>query len=239
MLIEWLPLLLLGFSLGLMHALDADHVMAVSVLANQKPSVRRTLLFSLQWALGHGGVLVACGVVLFGIGVSIPSHLQHWAEMSVGVLLILLGLSFFWKFRQQKIRLVQHRHDEIVHTHWSTDEHEDNSHYIHTSESHRSVKEAIIKNHQPVMIGMLHGMAGSAPALALIPAVTSGQLTLAMTYLMIFSLGVILSMMTFGLGFSWIQQYLYKNYQNIFAGCRCAIALAAIGFGSFWLIKTI
>ncbi len=238
MLIDWLPLLLLGFSLGFMHALDADHVMAVSALANQKPSIKRTLLFSLQWALGHGGVLVACGVILFGIGVSIPSHLQHWAEMSVGVLLIFLGLSFFWTFRQQKIRLVQHRHDDIVHTHWSADDHESNNH-LHSHKSNRSVKEAIIKNHQPVMIGMLHGMAGSAPALALIPAVTSGQLTLAMTYLVIFSLGVILSMVAFGLGFSWIQQYLYKNYQSVFAGCRCAIALAAIAFGSFWLMKTI
>lgn len=235
MLIEWFPLLLLGLGLGLMHALDADHVMAVSALSNQNPSIRRTLLFSLHWALGHGGVLLTCGLILFGLGVSIPDSFQHIAEMSVGVLLIVLGVSFFWKFRSQKIQLLEHKHDGIVHTHWSVEGHDAKDTAVSTSPAQNN--HQTIKTHQPVMVGMLHGLAGSAPALALIPAVASGQLLLAVSYLMIFSLGVILSMLIFGLGFSWIQQYLFQHYQRCFSVCRHTVAISAIGFGSFWLIQ--
>jgi len=236
-LIEWIPLLLLGLGLGLMHALDADHVMAVSALANQNPGVKRTLLFSAHWALGHGGVLLGCGFILFGLGVAIPESFQQVAELSVGVLLILLGVSFFWQFRRQKISLIQHAHDDIVHTHWSTEHHTDQQPQQLTNNC--SQDKARHNVHQPVMIGMLHGLAGSAPALALIPAVASGQLLLAVAYLIVFSLGVILSMLVFGLGFAWIQRYLYQRYQRVFTVCRHLIALTAIGFGSFWVLQAL
>lgn len=226
MLIESIPLILLGFSLGLLHALDADHVMAISAMANQKPSMRRTLLFSMNWALGHGGVLLICGVILFGVGLTIPENLQHLAELSVGILMITLGLSFYWRMHTLKVKLTQHKHDGVVHTHWTTDDHQVDT----------KVKKSLDK-HQPVMIGMLHGLAGSAPALALIPAVASGQLALAITYLLIFSFGVMLSMLVFGLGFSWMQNYLFLHYQRISVVCRHVVALAAIVFGGFWVIQ--
>ncbi len=237
MLIEWLPLIILGFGLGLLHALDADHVMAISALANQSPSIKKTLFFSLHWALGHGGILLASGFLLFGLGLAIPDNLQYWAEIMVGALLIVLGVSFFWRFRKLKINLVTHKHDDIVHTHLVDESHTHTANNNEHSTDNKS--EEIIKVHQPIMIGVLHGLAGSAPALALIPAVTSGQLSVAITYLMVFSLGVILSMLAFGLGFSWIQQYLNKYYQRIFTLCRHIIALTAIIVGAFLIAKTI
>ncbi|MFT5116803.1 MAG: nickel/cobalt exporter [Kiritimatiellia bacterium] len=237
-LLEWMPLIALGFGLGLLHALDADHVMAVSALANQNPSMKRTLVFSLHWALGHGGVLLLSGVVLFGLGVSIPASFQYVAEMMVGVLLIILGVSFFWRFRRLNINLIQHRHDDVVHTHWTTETHAHNKMGKHEKTNEKN-NEKMIKNHQPVMMGVLHGLAGSAPALALIPAVASGKLSLAFTYLLLFSSGVVLSMLVFGLGFSWLQQYLYQYYQRVFTVCRHVIALAAVIVGAILLIKTI
>ncbi len=234
MLIDWIPLLFLGFGLGLMHALDADHVMAVSTLANQRPGIKRTLVFSLNWALGHGGVLLCCGALLFGLGVQIPDEFQHAAELSVGVILIVLGLSFFWTFRKNNIQLTAHRHDDIVHTHWS-----EQSHGHEESTSGSNTKGTLLMRHQPVMIGMLHGLAGSAPALALIPAVSSGQIQIAVSYLLVFSLGVVLSMLVFGLGFSWLQSYLYQYYQRAFVVCRQLIALLAIAFGSFWIVQAL
>ena len=80
-----------GFTLGLLHAFDADHVMAVSALSTEKPSVKRTLRFSANWALGHSGVLIASGLLLFGLGLSLPEPLQIAAEASVGIMLIALG----------------------------------------------------------------------------------------------------------------------------------------------------
>ena len=55
-------------------------------------------------------------------------------------------------------------------------------------------------NHAPILVGMMHGLAGSAPALALVPVVAHGQLWMALTYLVLFSVGVLLAMLVFGLG---------------------------------------
>ncbi len=214
-------LLFVGFGLGLIHALDADHIMAVSVLNSQKTSIKRTLLQSGRWALGHGGMLLCCGVLLFGLGVSIPEGIQKMAEMGVGVLLIVLGVMCFIRIRKDKLIFERHSHGDIVHTHWrdSTDAH-------------------ITKNnHKPVFVGMLHGLAGSAPALALIPAVASGQFMPAMLYLMIFSLGVMLSMLFFGLGFAHIQQFLNRRSHRVFQFSRHGLALSSIALGSYWLLQ--
>ena len=228
MLIEQLPIILLGFTLGMMHALDADHVMAVSSLSNQKPSLRRTVLFSANWAIGHGGVLVVSGLLLFGLGIALPDALIHVAEMSVGVLLIVLGLYSFWQFRQQKLVITKHRHGDVEHSHWHHDEHGKN------------VEQAATKDgHLPVMVGVLHGLAGSAPALALIPAIGQTELSVVIGYLLMFSIGVMLSMMAFGLGLGSLQGLLKQRYDMLFYWSRRVIALASTVLGCFWLYQAV
>ncbi|CAA0101317.1 Uncharacterised protein [BD1-7 clade bacterium] len=218
-------LLTLGLGLGLMHALDADHVMAVSTLSNRQPGFLRTIRFSANWALGHGGVLLLSGLCLFGFGLALPENLQRAAELSVGVLLVVLGVVCFISFRRQKVRFERHTHGEIEHSHWTVDGHAHN-------------KDAKGK-HAPVMVGVLHGLAGSAPALALIPAVTQGNLWHAMSYLIVFSLGVMISMVLFGLGFGFIQARILANYERVFEWNRRFIAAASIGFGGYWIVQAI
>lgn len=220
-----------GFALGLLHAFDADHVMAVSALSSRKPGFWRTLRFSANWAFGHSGVLILAGLLLFGLGQEIPVVLQSFAEASVGVLLIGLGLMCFWRFRQQRLRLNTHTHtfgdSEVVHTHWHLEDH-----------AQRDAGEnAKQDTHAPVMVGMLHGLAGSAPALALVPAVAQGQLSLAILYLVLFSVGVMLSMLVFGSGLGSLQQYLQHKHVRLFMFSRYLIATTAILLGGFWLTQ--
>ena len=229
MIIEALPIIMLGFSLGLMHALDADHVMAVSALSNTKPSLKTTLLFCSNWALGHGGILLLSGVMLFGLGVNLPVEFIHLAEVLVGLLLIALGLLFFWRIKSQAIRLDEHHHGEVVHRHWHMADH------FNESNGGDSVKQA----HTPVMVGMLHGFAGSAPALALIPAVSQGNLSQSLAYLVVFSFGVMLSMLVFGLGLGFLQQQLQQRYVRLFNWQRYIIASLSVAVGSYWLVNAI
>jgi len=226
MIIEILPLILLGFSLGLMHALDADHVMAVTALSNQKPSFFKTLWFSANWAIGHGGVLLISGVVLFGLGISIPTPLQYFAELSVGLLLIGVGLYTFWQFKQQKLRMTVHHHGDIEHSHWHDTQHLENAELKPTQETHL-----------PIMVGSLHGLAGSAPALALIPVASQGEMSTVIVYLLVFSLGVMLSMMLFGLGLGSIQGFLKKGHQRAQYWSQRFIATTSTLVGCFWLYK--
>jgi cytochrome c biogenesis protein CcdA len=224
-----------GFALGLLHAFDADHVMAVSALSSRKPGFWRTLRFSANWALGHSGVLILAGLLLFGVGQEIPVALQSFAEASVGVLLIGLGLMCFWRFRQQRLSLKTHTHtygdSELVHTHWHLEGHTQSD----TDAQHNVKDSGKQDSHAPVMVGMLHGLAGSAPALALVPAVAQGQLFLAMLYLLLFSVGVMLSMLVFGSGLGSLQQYLQHKHVRLFMFSRYLVATAAILLGGFWL----
>lgn len=225
----------LGFGLGLLHALDADHVMAVSSLSNTRPGWRRSLMFSANWALGHGGVLLFSGICLFGLGMAIPQSLQHVAEASVGVLLIVLGMNFFWHIHREKLKISKHSHGEIEHIHWMEEKHATSS----TCENDKQSDEPITRadKHKPVMVGVLHGLAGSAPALALIPAVVQGNVVVALLYLFLFSAGVMLSMLAFGLGFASIQSYISHKSQKIFFVLRHIIATASIVLGGYWLLQ--
>ena len=227
-----------GFTLGLMHALDADHVMAVSTLSNTKPSFWRTVRFSLHWALGHGGVLIVAGLLLFGLGLSIPETLQQVAEASVGVLLIALGLVCFWRFRKERLQLSLHRHGDIEHVHWHvkgdhSEQPNDDTH------SNKTKDQPTKDSHAPVMVGVLHGLAGSAPALALVPAVAEGELVNSVLYLLIFSLGVMLSMLCFASGFGALQAQLQQKYQRLFQWNRYLIASFAMLLGGFWLSQAV
>ncbi len=233
MTIEMISLLLTGLGLGLLHALDADHVMAVSALSNRKPSLRRTLRFSANWAIGHGSVLIVLGLLFFGLGIALPETIQHIAESSVGVLLIALWLACFWQFHKEKIMLDKHTHEHsqgsIEHTHLHVQGHDQ------VLENPQQVKEA----HTPVMVGVLHGLAGSAPALALIPAIMQTNLLEAIGYLVLFSAGVLFSMVSFGLSFGLVQKKLQQKSIRVFNWSRKTIASAAVGIGFYWLAQAV
>lgn len=183
-----LGLLGLGFGLGLVHALDADHVMAVSALASTRPGVRECLRFALRWALGHGGTLLLVGGTAFALGLAIPEALARDAELAVGIVMIGLGAWVLRDALRRRAHLHFHHHDGVpVHAHWHT--HAPRG--AHASDAHRH-------GHAAVLVGALHGTAGSAPMLALLPAVAEGSAGLGLAYLVAFSAGVLVAMLVFG-----------------------------------------
>ena len=230
MLISSLSVVTVGFGLGLMHALDADHVMAVSALGNQKPGKRYILKFCANWALGHAGVLLFSGLLLFGLGMNLPESLQRAAELFVGVLLIGLGLWFYWQFRRQPITVAEHQHGDIKHRHL---------HIAGDATEHGHGEQNKANSHAPLLVGVVHGLAGSAPALALVPAVAQGQLGMAMAYLLVFSVGVMLSMLVFGFGFGTLQERLQARHIKLFQWHRHVIAALSIAIGGYWLHQAI
>jgi sulfite exporter TauE/SafE len=183
-----LGLLGLGFGLGLVHALDADHIMAVSALATSRPGLRECLRFALRWALGHGGTLLGVGGAAFALGLAIPASFARAAELAVGLMMIGLGAWVLRDALRQRAHLHFHRHDGVpVHAHW----HIHAPHAAHAADAHRH-------GHGAVLVGALHGTAGSAPLLALLPAVAEGSAAVGLAYLVAFSAGVLVAMLAFG-----------------------------------------
>lgn len=192
---ELFPILMLGMGLGLIHALDADHIMTISVLNSNKPQIRKILFFIVYWALGHSVIVLFVATLLFALGIAVPEYMTDVAEILVGIMLIGLGCWLLLIFKRESIGFKEHSHGNIVHRHWHDDE--------HTAEK----TPPLTNVHKPVMIGLLHGFAGSAPAIALIPVLAYSEMSLVFLYLGAFSIGVLLAMLGFGLGFSYCNVY--------------------------------
>ena len=230
-----LALLSLGFGLGLLHALDADHIMAVSSLAYSKDgsarcSRRRTVRFCIQWAIGHGGILLLLAVLVLATGVAIPAQVSFLAEKAVGVILITLGMWIFWQFYQNRLQLHVHSHESLTHAHLD--------HVTSGSDS------TIIRNqknskhdHRPMLVGITHGLAGSAPVLAILPLAQSGQGWFGLLYVAMFSFGVVATMLVFGLCFNKFQNTLQNYSRRLFDVSRLTLASLSIGFGGYWLFS--
>jgi len=227
-----LALLSLGFGLGLLHALDADHIMAVSALASGNRQTEsnkvyrlQTILFCLRWAMGHGGVLLVLGSLVLLAGISIPAGLSMIAEKVVGIFLISLGLWIFWQFYKNRLQLQVHSHNGLTH--------------VHLSEGHLPGDSGSKKSHDhsPMLVGVTHGLAGSAPVLAILPGIQAGHSWYGLLYILMFSLGVVLTMLLFGLFFSQVQRSLENYSKRIFDSFRLCLASISIAFGGYWLFS--
>jgi len=183
-----LPWLALGFSLGLVHAFDADHVMALSVFATREHSAGRAVAAGIRWAAGHGCVLLLAGIALLGLGRALPPEVSLWAERVVGLTMVGLGIHVWIDLLRSHAHIHFHVHDDLPpHAHWHRHEGAAPNGVArpHGSGHHH--------RHGPVMVGALHGLAGSTPLLAVV-GVGSVSPALGLAYLLLFALGVTLAM---------------------------------------------
>jgi len=216
----------LAFAAGLLHALDADHVMAVTAMSAKKMGMRAIVILCLKWSLGHGAVVFIVGASILIFGVSMPDALSHYAEKAVAILLLVLGGWILRDLYRSRAHFHFHEHGgSIRHAHWHIDKLEINKEDMPSAHKH---------DHRAVMVGVLHGMAGLAPLLAIVP-IANQPLWLAIMYLLIFCIGVFLSMLIFGgvLGkvIEGIQKYSVFSIHLI----RGLVGVTSISLGLVWL----
>lgn len=171
----------LGFLLGLRHALEPDHLAAVSTLIADGPRPRRAALVGSLWGLGHATALVLAGGLLLVLRLDLPARAGRALELGVAVMLVVLGI-------QSVRRAVRegrtggertHAHGPASHAHPGAPDH------VHLG------GWALAR--RPLLVGLVHGLAGSgalaALALATMPSIGAG-----LTYVVIFGLGSIAGM---------------------------------------------
>src|SRR5215471_2300281 len=121
--IPFLSIIALGFFLGMRHATDADHVVAVTTIVSRERSIRSAALIGVLWGLGHTITIFLVGSLIILFGIVIPPRLGLTMELSVGLMLILLGvlnLSGMMKWITENFKggtSHTHPHREIAHTH--------------------------------------------------------------------------------------------------------------------------
>jgi ABC-type nickel/cobalt efflux system permease component RcnA len=229
-----ITLLSLAFGLGILHALDADHVMVISNLIGRRPSLQQSMRYCARWALGHGSALLIAGFFVFILGRAIPVELSVYAEYGVGAVLIVLGVWVFWDLRRQQTHWHFHQHDDLPrHAHWHRHNHIHFNHHHDSKQPHNA--DTHKHHHGAVMIGVLHGMAGSAPLLALIPITQIASPWLGIAYLALFAIGVLLSMLLFGGLLSSAIRGLQRFSNKVITMFRIIMASGSVAFGFYLL----
>ena len=184
-----ISLLLLGFLIGMRHALDADHLAAVASITSQQQSIKSSIRHGAVWGLGHTTTLFLFGSLVIWMDTLVPEQLAHWLEVGVGVMLIALGLDVIHRVIKQRIHyhLHQHRNGQAhfhAHSHSGDQDHSASSHR-HTHDQRFPLRT--------LLIGFMHGMAGSA-ALILMTMETIDSLWYGMLYILLFGIGSMLGM---------------------------------------------
>ena len=184
---EFLTILGFGFLLGARHALDADHLAAVSTILSKRPCLRTSGFIGLCWGFGHTLMLLLVGVAVILLKITIPESVAQTLEFGVGIMLVVLGGSLAWSIYQERWHLHTHEHDGERHLHLHS--HQEHENHRHHHWVHLSVR--------PLLIGMAHGLAGSA-ALMLMVLSTVQTMWQGMAYILVFGIGSVIGMIFLG-----------------------------------------
>ncbi|HYN10951.1 MAG TPA: sulfite exporter TauE/SafE family protein [Vicinamibacterales bacterium] len=206
-----LVILALGFSLGVRHATDADHVVAVTTIVTRQRDILAAAVTGLLWGLGHTltVIVVGSGIILFNL--VIPNWVGMGMELSVGLMLVLLGLynlaAFFnlrpgvWRGAgtgsSEVVHSHAHSHGDYVHSHphgHAPDAHPHRADQTPLSAIDRRFGESrFYSRARPIVVGVVHGLAGSAAVTLLVVAAVRDAAS-AIAYLLVFGLGTIVGM---------------------------------------------
>ena len=182
--------LAIAFFLGLRHASDPDHLVAVtSLVAADGGDTRRAARLGVWWGLGHGGTLLVIGLPLIMFKSELPSWLELGAERAVGVVILVLAGRVLIKWLRGDYRATPHAGDADVHRHL---------HEGHGAHGHRKPRSP----GQAFGIGLLHGLAGTGAVVLLLIAALPTQLEAAAA-LLVFAPMSVLSMAACTSLFAW------------------------------------
>ena len=223
-----LTFLTVGFLLGLRHALDADHLAAVSTVLAERPSMRASGLVGLWWGVGHTLTLMMVGTVVLVSGIHIPEPFALLAESGVGLLLVMLGGTLALKLFRERWHLHSHVHDGEPHVHLHS--HRRREDHAHPHWARQSLR--------PLLIGMAHGVAGSAALMLVIVSNTSG-IGQGLLYIAVFGLGSIGGMLMIGLTLSVPVIYSQAIGQRAFFAVQGAASLGSVGLGLWMLYRLV
>ena len=228
--------LVLGLLLGLKHATDADHVVAVSTIVSEYRNAWRGLWVGVSWGLGHTTPLLIAGTAILLLKEPAAELYEDYApflEFGVGIMLVLLGLQVFWNFRRRRIHIHEHEHRDDPHMHLHT--HELNP----APESHHG----FLRMGKPFfrvksfVVGVVHGLAGSAAVMLVVLTTEAvSSFMVGIFYIFLFGIGTVLSMgvITLLMGIPFSVSGRFERVNRMVAGVA---GVASISFGIFLMYE--
>jgi ABC-type nickel/cobalt efflux system permease component RcnA len=245
-----ISIIAIGFFLGMRHATDPDHVIAVTTIVSNQRKTSRAALIGVMWGLGHTVTIVVVGTAIILFNLVIPVRLGLTMELSVGCMLILLGIWNLYGFVRTMPASAQaegsvisalhhshpHAHGDYVHDHP----------HVHDPESHPHSPEqtplvrldrtfgnnGLYQLLRPLVVGVLHGLAGSA-AVALLILASIRTPSWAIAYLLIFGVGTIAGMMLITMSIASTFRYVGNRFASFSQRLGMVSGLVSLAFGLF------
>jgi high-affinity nickel permease len=247
--ISGLAILVIGFFLGMRHATDPDHVIAVSTIVSRERSLRRAAWIGAIWGLGHTVTIVLVGAAIILFNLVIPPRVGLTMEFAVGLMLILLGALNLTGVTKWLCETFSPAHPHIAGQHAHLHEHGSHLHYHWHSHQPAAEHHAdslatprwlsrplsrlgLFHSLRPLLTGIVHGLAGSA-AVALLVLTTIHNPSWAVFYLLIFGVGTIAGMMLITAALALPVSYAGTRFAWLNQGLITGSGLLSLGFGLF------
>ena len=215
----------LGLIFGLKHALDADHLAAISTIVSERKSLLSSSLVGAVWGVGHTLSLLVAGVAVIFLHLEIGERTALALEFCVAIMLIGLGANALRKLAHGgTIHVHVHQHGGHVHLHPHF--HDD------ASESGRGTHHGFRLGARPLVVGMIHGLAGSA-ALMLLVLSTIPSPTLGLAYIVVFGIGSIGGMLCMSLLLGLPAHLTAERFTRAHLLVRTLAGVFSLGLGLF------
>jgi high-affinity nickel permease len=223
----------LGFLLGMQHALEADHIAAVSSIAVRRRNVADILKHGLTWGLGHTLTLFAFAGAAILLGHAIPESVARPIETAVGLMLIGLGAHVLWRLWRDRVHFHRHGHgDGTVHFHA----------HSHAGETAPHARAAHVHDHgfrwRTLLVGLMHGMAGSA-ALLVLAATQASSPAVGLGYVALFGVGSMIGMGALSTVIAVPLAVSARSLTWVNRGLQGAVGLATVAIGIMTVIEMV
>lgn len=226
-------LLLLGLLIGMRHAVETDHLAAVATLASRSRSLTEAVRQGAAWGIGHTLTLFLFGSVVLLLDTIMPVALAHVLELLVGIMLVGLGADVLFRVARQKVHFHIHRHpDGAVHFHAHSHAGETGHDPQHHSHEHPAGFPL-----RALLVGLMHGMAGSA-ALIVLTLQTVRSPWLGLAYIALFGLGSMIGMALLSVAISIPLRASARGMTWLHNGLQVAVGLATVTIGAALILET-
>lgn len=176
--------MLLGLLMGMEHATDADHVVAVSTIASRSKNLLQSCLIGLFWGIGHTATLLLMCTLMVALHFRLPPRAGLAMDFVVGIVLVLLGAAIIKEYISRRVHAHEHEHDQQTHSHFHS--HDQNTSHEHEHE--RAYRARALG------LGCIHGLAGSGALMVMVASQLSSWY-LVLLYILVFGIGTLVGML--------------------------------------------
>jgi hypothetical protein len=203
--------LLTALIAGFLHALEADHMAAVTTFVSRRPRPLEAVGFGLRWGVGHSAAILVLGGILIALDLRLPEGMARGLEFGVGAMLLALGLWLLWGVLHERAhRLAGDRSHDHPHAH----------HHGRGS----------------LWVGVAHGVAGTAPFVAVLPVALVRSPVAAGGYLLLFGVGTTVAMGLYALVAGMIFHHAGHRAPALGGAFRALTALGSAALGVVWMM---